>query len=214
MLTSTINLNSQIYYKQGHYQIVQLTEEVIHLYIKCFVDLEHKTLSELGDRYANQQWTEQHYLRDLPGKWKYSLCALDTTYNCIVGFLITSLWENNLHLHRILVDSDFRGYISDSEGGVFSLSERFYSILFKKAFEDHLEYFTAEVSYGNKIVRDTYLRHGYELLDEKEKLLWFIQGKKLNAQACEDHIFVEGDKNFVVRKKISEAIEYKQKYAS
>lgn len=46
-------------------------------------------------------WTIDNFLMHLDHKWEYSYISLDDDY--ITGFLICSLKENNIHIHRIAV---------------------------------------------------------------------------------------------------------------
>ena len=51
-------------------------------------------------------WTSDNFLMDLGHKWEYSLVALDN--DLVVGFLICSVKENNIHIHRIAVSPDYQ----------------------------------------------------------------------------------------------------------
>lgn len=51
-------------------------------------------------------WMEENFLRDLDRKWEFSLAALEN--NHIIGFLICSLKENNIHINRMAVSQEYQ----------------------------------------------------------------------------------------------------------
>ena len=64
-------------------------------------------LIEIDRIIPDDYWTSDNFLMDLDSKWEYSLVALDN--DLLVGFLICSAKENNLHIHRIAVSPDYQG---------------------------------------------------------------------------------------------------------
>ena len=58
-------------------------------------------LIEIDKIISDDSWTVDNFLMDLDHKWEFSLIALENDQ--IIGFLICSTKENNLHIHRIAV---------------------------------------------------------------------------------------------------------------
>jgi len=70
-----------------------LTKENILFYMADMI----KISAQLKDDY----WTQEHYLMELPKKWKLSFVAIEN--NELAAFMIVSDKENAHHLHRIVV---------------------------------------------------------------------------------------------------------------
>jgi len=64
-----------------------------------------KILVEIKD-FKFENWGESNFLRDLPGKWKYSIFLMINRK--IAGFSINSLKMDALHIHFLYVFKFFR----------------------------------------------------------------------------------------------------------
>lgn len=85
------------------YKIKKLKKRYLKNNIEQFKDILYQV--------SYQYWTEEHFLRDLPGKWDYSYIAVLKNKNVLIGFCICSIKEGNtLHIHKFFVDRDYRGH--------------------------------------------------------------------------------------------------------
>jgi ribosomal-protein-alanine acetyltransferase len=73
---------------------------------------EHTVLKNINDLIKldklipDDPWTANNFLKDLDRKWEFSLIAIEN--GIIIGFMICSVKENNLHVHRIAVSPEFQ----------------------------------------------------------------------------------------------------------
>jgi ribosomal protein S18 acetylase RimI-like enzyme len=77
---------------------VALTKETISIYIPDMI--------RISAQLEGDYWTSEHYLSELPGKWKWSYLAMDDQQ--FAGFMIVSDKGTSHHLHRIVVDKRFQ----------------------------------------------------------------------------------------------------------
>lgn len=65
-----------------------------------------KELIKIDNVIQDDPWKEDNFLLSLNYKWELSLIALEK--NEIIGFLICSLKENSIHIHRIAVIPEYQ----------------------------------------------------------------------------------------------------------
>ena len=63
-----------------------LTKDLLEIYLEQILSIETQIAESLEKKYDNRQWSDKEFLFDLPGKWEFSLIALDA--NQVLGFLI------------------------------------------------------------------------------------------------------------------------------
>jgi len=83
-----------------NFTVQTLTRQYLEQHIEEFISLLHKNLK-------NEYWTSEHFLSDLPEKWRISQYVINETKN-IIGFLIASDKVNNYHIHKFVVDHSYR----------------------------------------------------------------------------------------------------------
>jgi ribosomal protein S18 acetylase RimI-like enzyme len=54
----------------------------------------------------NEYWSKEHFLRDLNGKWDYSIGMRNS--GILVAFIIASIKDDNIHIHKFMVKEGFR----------------------------------------------------------------------------------------------------------
>ena len=54
----------------------------------------------------NEYWSNDHFLMDLNGKWNYSIGMLNS--GILVAFIIASIKEDSIHIHKFMVKEGFR----------------------------------------------------------------------------------------------------------
>lgn len=77
-------------------QIVPFSESIVRTYFSHMKNLS----SQLPDEY----WEEEHYLKDLPGKWELSFVLLHD--GKLAGFSMSSLTNNSVHINRIVIAAE------------------------------------------------------------------------------------------------------------
>jgi hypothetical protein len=198
MLSNSVLSNIDIYFENDSIQIIKLSKNVLEHYINDVILLENMEYEQNTTKYANERWHKINYTKDVEDKWHYSLCAVDKNTNKLVGLCIVSKWSNNLHINRVVIQSEFRGYLSRSED--FSISKLFYSKLDDSAKQDKIKSLTVQVSYDNYAVVKKYIKYGYVILESTDLLSWFVFGKKINAVIENNYLIISGGKNYVMRK--------------
>lgn len=92
-----------------HYQIETLTEELMRARVQDILALEELFYRQFGLNYANEVWTEKHFLYPLLGKWELSKVAFDEE-DRLIGFWISSyLNKEELRGHRAGTHPEWRG---------------------------------------------------------------------------------------------------------
>lgn len=79
-------------------KILNLSKEMVLKNIEELIEID-KIIE------TNERWNEQHFLKELKGKWDYSFIAILNEE--IVGFIICSIKNTHtLHIHRLAVRKD------------------------------------------------------------------------------------------------------------
>ncbi len=150
-------------------------------YAPEMVRLDAYWRSRLGAAYSHQDWTEDHFRLDLPGKGRVSRLALDGQGR-LVGFWIGSIRRRTAHTHRVAVDPDFcragvgrlmfasfreAARLSDCRDMTISLTfandaaRRFYETVgYRLIFGVDLEKFVAATNRPGRVEHDRLLEEG------------------------------------------------------
>jgi ribosomal-protein-alanine N-acetyltransferase len=80
-------------------KIVNLNEEMVLENMGYLIEIDKTILDD--------PWAFDNFLMDLPHKWEFSLAVLENER--IIGFLICSVKESNIHVHRIAVSPEHHG---------------------------------------------------------------------------------------------------------
>ena len=82
-----------------------ITKDLMIDNIDQFMDIERGTSELLGVLKYGKSWGEKEFLYEVKDKWKYSICAIDQKK--IIGYIIISNYENNIHSHRLAMNASF-----------------------------------------------------------------------------------------------------------
>lgn len=83
-------------------RVVRLTKQKMEQYYQQLIRLDAELVELMGEHFAMDKWTEQNFLSDYPGKWKYSVIALED--EAVLGVIIaTSSEEGAVHINRFFV---------------------------------------------------------------------------------------------------------------
>jgi len=85
--------------REEGYDFLQVTRELLGEFCDDFIAIDCGTIGE--------RWEREHYAMELPGKWDSSWVAVDG--GIPVGFVIASLKDTGVHVHRIAVAHSARG---------------------------------------------------------------------------------------------------------
>lgn len=55
----------------------------------------------------NEYWEKEHFLLDLPSKWEISMAIINDSE--IIGYIIASEKRTSIHIHKFMVDCNYRG---------------------------------------------------------------------------------------------------------
>jgi GNAT superfamily N-acetyltransferase len=92
----------------GPVEVVALTERAMHEHLAGILAIEDASHALLGAAYSEERWQSAEFLRDLPGKWRFS--ALAVCDGSPRGFWIASAKRDVVHCHRGCVDPTWRGH--------------------------------------------------------------------------------------------------------
>jgi ribosomal protein S18 acetylase RimI-like enzyme len=102
-----------------------------------------------------QRWDEAALLSSRPSKWNLSLYAEDAA-GAIVGVAVVSDRDHAAHLHRLVVDADWRGR---------GVGEALVHALGRRAVQHGLRRCTLKVDQENDEARRFYERLGFKTVD-------------------------------------------------
>lgn len=71
------------------------------------VALDKAMLDEFGPAYSHLEWSAEHFLKEIPGKWELSQVAL-LADGTLGGFWIASSASSDAHTHRVAVAKAIR----------------------------------------------------------------------------------------------------------
>ena len=88
-------------------RIVRLSRELCRERVAALVALDAALRREMGERYSTEDWGEENFVRELPGKWELSHLAEEE--GATRGFWIASDRGAWVHIHRVGVAATHRG---------------------------------------------------------------------------------------------------------
>ena len=105
----------------------------------------------------NEYWGKEHFLKDLEGKWKYSLYIEDKQK--IIGYIIASKKDDNIHIHKFMIHNEYR-----SHGVGYKLLEAFENLCARNK-----EYLIELKVYNkNRLAIKFYLKNGFKEEENSE----------------------------------------------
>lgn len=79
-------------------KIIKLTKDII---------LKYQTdILEMDSQIFDDRWIIENFTSDYPQKWNYSIGILEN--NHMVGILIATQKNDNLHIHRLLISKEYQ----------------------------------------------------------------------------------------------------------
>lgn len=83
----------------GNLTIKALSKRYLQKNIALFIDIARE--------FPNEQWKEEHFLLELPNKFKLSLVAIIN--GKLVGYIIASQKNNHAYIHLFIVKKEYQG---------------------------------------------------------------------------------------------------------
>ena len=111
----------------------------------------------------NEYWSNDHFLKDLNGKWEYSIGINNA--DILVAFIIASIKENSIHIHKFMVREGFR-----SQGFGKILLDHFISIT-----SNNFKSITLKVYKENQKAIEFYRVNDFTINVEYEDLVGMIR---------------------------------------
>ena len=78
------------------FEVKQISKEFIQENIDRFI--------KVASVIPGENWVLSNYISDLPGKWEYSIAAIDKATKSIIGFIIASDKTETIHIHKFAID--------------------------------------------------------------------------------------------------------------
>lgn len=122
-----------------------LTVEQTRLLMPYFLSIDKNTPGEI--------WTATHFLFELPGKWDFSFFA-SCAEKPVTGFIIASVKENAVHIHRLAVDEVFR---------LYGVGKGLVEEVKAKAYNQQKKYITLKVAHDNISAINFYLKLNFAI---------------------------------------------------
>jgi ribosomal protein S18 acetylase RimI-like enzyme len=137
---------------ERRYEFQRLTRDLLEDYCGAFIEIDSDTVGE--------PWRPGHYAKELPGKWASSWVVLEGRVTR--GFVIASLKEEGVHVHRIAVAREARGA---------GLGTRLLERVVESARRQGAERVTLRVSARNEAALRFYRRLGFSVYESVSELL-------------------------------------------
>jgi GNAT superfamily N-acetyltransferase len=160
-------------------------------YVPAIVQLDAAWRAEMGDAFSHQDWTEDHFGLDLPGKVKVSRLALDDEGR-LVGFWIASVRRKTAHTHRVAVDPGLR-----RTGVGRMMFESFQEAARSLGCRD----LTISLTFANDAARRFYESLGYRLMFGVD-LKKFAAGTNRPGRVEHDRLLEEGRAYVIMRQSL------------
>jgi len=160
-------------------------------YVPDIVRLDAAWRAEMGDAFSHQDWTEDHFGLDLPGKRKVSRLALDERGR-LVGFWIASVRRGRAHTHRVAVDPGLRRA---------GLGRLMFESFREAALASGCEELTISLTFANDAARRFYEALGYRLMFGID-LKKFVAATNRPGQVEHDRLLEEGRAYVIMRQSL------------
>lgn len=132
-------------------KIVPLDKKMIAENIDRLIEIDSVIIDE------ECVWTIDNFLMDLNHKWDYSHAVLSNDQ--IVGFVVCSVKEGNLHIHRLAILSKYRGKM---------IGSRLLDCVCRLCAKRGLKCVTLQVKKFNIDAQRFYERHGFDKMASNE----------------------------------------------
>ncbi|WP_440954688.1 GNAT family N-acetyltransferase [Methanosarcina sp. Mfa9] len=110
-------------------------------------------LIKIDREIPDDPWKIDNFLIDLDRKWEFSLVALENSH--IIGFLICSLKNNQIHIHRIAVLAEYQNK---------KVGSALISSLFDECYEHNIKRITLKVKNVNSGGHKFYKKYGFKII--------------------------------------------------
>lgn len=153
------------------YKFIMLRPEYIEQHIQQFL--------AIAADIPKEGWTLENYLYELPGKWQYSLAAVNE-HDEVIGFIIASDKAAAIHIHKYAVHPQYR-----SKGiGLWMLQK-----LEKGVKATGYKIISLYVDASNAGAIRFYEKQGFELQEKVETMLFFKKNLKLIVAIHQPNFF-------------------------
>lgn len=108
----------------------------------------------------NEYWNEKNFLADLPRKWDFSIYVRNLDEK-IIGYIIASEKGDTIHIHKFIVDKDFRNQ---------NIGKNLLNYLINLSKKSNKNYITLKVHKENLRAFLFYKRENFKVILESENL--------------------------------------------
>lgn len=179
----------------GHrHRIETLTEELMRERVHEILALEAIFYRHLAMVYADEVWTEKHFLSPRPGKWELSK-AVFAADDKLLGFWIASVQdEEDLHTHRLGIHPDWRGV---------GILRALFAAVYTDGKRLGLKYISAITNVANLNSWSSSLTLGYRILSGAELEAFKVRrGRDRDRIEGNQLVSPEGHRYYAVRRDI------------
>ncbi len=178
--------------------VITLTKEVLYNNLSEIVELDKYLMKIMSTMYSDIGWSEENFLLDLKGKWKYSKIALDEE-NLIGFWIVSTTIPYNIHTHRVGIKPNYQG-------------KGIGKVMFKAVIEgisessDPIDNMTLEVNKQNENAINFYEKLGFIKMKEKE-IRNYLLSRGRQALIFDDFIRENNGTEFYVYKRKIEVLK-------
>ena len=134
------------------FNIEILSKSNLEKYMDEIILLDLNTFKIRGNQYSSKPWTKNNFLKDLNGKWNFSLVVLQSNDKKVLGFSIFSQKSDFLHLHRIAINENYMRH---------GIGKKMLSQTVNKLEKSNLKRITLFVPESNSLAYSFYLKNNF-----------------------------------------------------
>lgn len=102
-----------------------------------------------------QYWEEENYLMEIEGKWEYSIgCFIN---NEIIGFMICTLKNNDVHVNKMAIEDKYRGN---------NIGTNMINFLKKLCITNKISKITLYTNISNNLSKNFYEKNGFTVVSK------------------------------------------------
>ncbi len=182
LFNQSLTNNNNMTVLESNHQALTLDKDLLEKHFPVIMEIEKATSLALGPKKYGAPWVESNFRLEREGKWKFSCVSLMD--NILQGFLISSVWSNNIHVHRLAV----RTTLTSREK--VAVQKSLYSHQHELAKLGKIRWTSTNVAEDNLATLRFYEKEGWDQMNELQ-LQQFISIRNLRCHVENANVLVD-----------------------
>jgi ribosomal protein S18 acetylase RimI-like enzyme len=182
-------------------KIRTLDKELTIKNIDALKGIDQEALQTYGCLFSSENWNEDNFLSDLPGKWELSCTALFK--NQPVGFCICSLFDTDkCFVYRVVVAKEYHRRHIGTE---------MFNFLFNRCLAREISHVLLEVNKDSKAALNFYAKLNFQKMKREDLIQYLYKKGKRHSSSIKGDYFIEKgypEKKFLLVRNLLRDDEY------